>query len=216
MNEVYVGMVVHDSHGLIGSVVDVASTSADDQQIVIRRHDGTTQTLSTDAYTVHGDTLYITATSATADTANDPVRTRELSVQDVMELEDGETVTLPIVREEAVIRTQQVERGGVRIHKRVEEREESAMQPTLREEVRVERVPIGRAIESVPDVREEGDTLIIPVVEEILVVQKQLILKEEIRLTKHRFTQEEAVRVVLREEQVEVERLDDARRAEQM
>ena len=52
------------------------------------------------------------------------------------------------------------------------------------EEVTVERVPRGVPIDVVPSVREEDGVLIIPVVEEQLVVTKRLILKEEIRITR--------------------------------
>ena len=56
--------------------------------------------------------------------------------------------------------------------------------------------------------REEDGVLIVPVVEEQLVVTTRLILKEEIRITRRSRT--EAVRepVRLRSEQVDIERLE--------
>ena len=47
-------------------------------------------------------------------------------------------------------------------------------------------------IEEAPEIRTEGDTMIIPVVEERLIVVKQLFLKEEVHI-RHR-TEREAVR----------------------
>ena len=40
-------------------------------------------------------------------------------------------------------------------------------------------MPIGRPVDAVPPVREEGDTTVMSVVEEIVVVEHRLILKEE-------------------------------------
>jgi uncharacterized protein (TIGR02271 family) len=57
--------------------------------------------------------------------------------------------------------------------------------------------------------RQEGDTLIIPVYEEILVVEKRLVLKEEIRITKRHIDATEQARVLLREEHVDIEELGD-------
>ncbi|HKD44205.1 MAG TPA: DUF2382 domain-containing protein [Candidatus Angelobacter sp.] len=38
----------------------------------------------------------------------------------------------------------------------------------------IERRPIGRAVEQEPAIREEGDVLMIPVMEEALVVERRL------------------------------------------
>src|SRR5262249_13245589 len=65
------------------------------------------------------------------------------------------------------------------ITRRVEEQVEYDL---AREEVQVERVPIGQFVAEAPAVREEGDAVIIPVVEEVLVVERRLLLKEEIRV----------------------------------
>jgi len=43
--------------------------------------------------------------------------------------------------------------------------------------VEIERVPIDRAVDVVPPIRQEGDITIIPVVEEIVVVERRLVLR---------------------------------------
>jgi stress response protein YsnF len=48
--------------------------------------------------------------------------------------------------------------------------------------VEIGRVPVGRPVDTMPPVRQEGDTTIVPVVEEIIVVGRRLILKEEVRI----------------------------------
>jgi stress response protein YsnF len=51
---------------------------------------------------------------------------------------------------------------------------------------------------------------VVPVLEEVLVVQKQLRLKEEVRITRHRREAHAPQTIVLRSEEVEVERFDDS------
>jgi hypothetical protein len=58
--------------------------------------------------------------------------------------------------------------------------------PLFSEEVSVERVVVDRMIDEVPQVRQEGDVLVIPVVEEVITVQKRLLLKEEVRVSRRR------------------------------
>jgi stress response protein YsnF len=67
--------------------------------------------------------------------------------------------------------------------------------PLVREDVEVRRVAVNRVVEEAPKVRRRGDTVIVPVVEEELVVTKRLVLKEEIHLVKRR-TKERVVKEV--------------------
>jgi stress response protein YsnF len=93
----------------------------------------------------------------------------------------AETV-LPIVEETLHLGKRLVETGRVRVSLSTSV-EEEILRDTLRtRHAEVERVPIGRAVTEVPRVRQEGDVVIIPVVEEVLVVEKRLVLKEEIHL----------------------------------
>jgi uncharacterized protein (TIGR02271 family) len=50
--------------------------------------------------------------------------------------------------------------------------------------VTIEHVPIGEVVDAVPPVREEGDTIVLPVVEERLVVERRLVLVEEVRISR--------------------------------
>lgn len=122
-------------------------------------------------------------------------------------LAPGERVVIPSIREEAEVHTRAVETGRVHIAKQVVEREEIVSVPVASEHVRVERVPIGRTVDAMPQVRLEGDTTIIPVVEEVVVVERRLLLKEEIRVTRERaVSPSPPQRVTLRSESVRVER----------
>ena len=112
---------------------------------------------------------------------------------------------IALAREELRVTRRVVDRGGVRIRVSVNERDE-AVDLLLREQgVEVERVPIGRVVEYPPETRQEGDTLVIPIVEEILVVERRLVLKEEVRVrrTERQRSSRETAR--LRSEVAEVE-----------
>src|SRR5581483_12103193 len=54
------------------------------------------------------------------------------------------------------------------------------------EEVQVEHIPVNRIVETRPGVRQEGDVTIVPVIEEVITVQKRLLLREEVRVTRTR------------------------------
>jgi uncharacterized protein (TIGR02271 family) len=118
--------------------------------------------------------------------------------------EPDELITL--ADERVRVEKREVERGRVVVRKRVETREEFAEAILRHEELSVERVPLGVAVDAPPPVREEGDVLIVPVLEEQLVVQTRLILKEELRITRHRRAEAFKEPVQLRAEVAEVTR----------
>ena len=116
---------------------------------------------------------------------------------------------IPLVEEQIDVSKRETERGRVVIRTHVEEREERAELDLHQEEVSVERVSVGRPVETAPPVREEDGVLIVPVLEEQLVIQTRLILKEEIRITRKRRTEHVSEPVRLRAERAEVVRLKD-------
>lgn len=121
-------------------------------------------------------------------------------------------MTFPVMEEEMDVATRVIDTGkGIRVHKTVSEREEVVNQPLLREEIAVEHVTVGRDISDseLPQVRYEGQTMIVPVLEEVLVVQKRLMLKEELHITRQRREVQETQSVLLRSEQISVERFDE-------
>lgn len=111
-----------------------------------------------------------------------------------------------LAQEQLELSKHEVERGRVVIRTRVEERDELAELELLQDEVTVERVPRGVPVETKPAMREEDGVLIVPVVEEQLVVTTRLILKEEIRIARRSHTKLVREPVRLRSEQVDIER----------
>ena len=117
-------------------------------------------------------------------------------------------LVVPIIEEFAVVHREMVESGKVRLSKTVHEHEEALNLTLQHEEVQVERIPLNQFVADnspAPAVRYEGDTLVVPVVREVMV--KRLLLVEELRVTKHQVQTQETQRVTLRQEQIQVDRL---------
>jgi len=112
---------------------------------------------------------------------------------------------IPVVEEQVQVDKRSVETGKVRIKKVVHEQPETVDIPLLAEEIEVQRVAVNRNLDKPVSVRYEGDTLIIPLFEEVLVVQKQLRLKEEVHITKKQIEKRQPEQVTLRREEVIVE-----------
>jgi uncharacterized protein (TIGR02271 family) len=129
-------------------------------------------------------------------------------------LVDAEEFVVPVTEEAVTVQTRQRQSGVVEIRKSVHERTEVVDQPLQAEEVEVERVAINRIVEAPVPVRQEGDTTIIPLLEEVLVVEKRLLLREEVHIKKLRKVVHEAQEVLLREERVEIVRKADSGQGE--
>lgn len=116
-------------------------------------------------------------------------------------------MVIPVAREELHVEARPVPGGRVVVRKHVSVGDEVVDVPLTREEVTVERVPRDELVDAPPPVREEGDTTIVPVLEEEVVVEKRLRLKEELRITRRRREERRTSRVPLRREEVTVERV---------
>jgi uncharacterized protein (TIGR02271 family) len=117
-----------------------------------------------------------------------------------------DSATLPLLAEELSVSKETVETGRVRVATRTREREALIDEDLARERVEIETVPIGSRIDAVPEARQEGDTTIIPIVEEVLVVERQLVLKEEVRIRRVRTTEHHKETVKLRYQEAVVTR----------
>lgn len=113
---------------------------------------------------------------------------------------------IPLVEEELSVSKRQREKGRVVVQTIPRERQELVEQELERVDVEIERIPVDRVVETPPRIREEGDTLVIPVVEEVVVVEKRLVLREEIRVHRRRSVEQFQQPVTLRSEDVRIER----------
>ncbi|MBA2501450.1 MAG: YsnF/AvaK domain-containing protein [Pyrinomonadaceae bacterium] len=126
-----------------------------------------------------------------------------------------ESTVIPVIAEELHVGKRVVETGRVRIRKFVREHEETVDEPLMAEEVRVERVAVNRVIDAPVDVRYEDGRMIIPLMEEVLVVEKRLMLKEELHVTRQQVERRNPQVVTLRSEEVEIERADGEMRTQE-
>jgi uncharacterized protein (TIGR02271 family) len=122
--------------------------------------------------------------------------------------EETDDIVIPVVEEEIATGIRAVKTGAVRVDKHVEKRVRRVHAPLIHEDVEVRRVPINRVITAMPKPRKRGGTVIVPVVEEEIVVTKRLVLKEEIHMVKRRTRQQVTKEVEVNREQAVVRRLD--------
>lgn len=116
------------------------------------------------------------------------------------------TVTVPVAEEQVIVKTRRSERSRVRVTKTVEEEPQIILREAVSRTVDVERVAMDRFVEQPGGARLEGDTLVIPVYEEVPVVVMRTKLKEEIRITTRTVAEARRIPVTVRRERVTVER----------
>lgn len=129
-------------------------------------------------------------------------RGRAHSVQDHVKRE----LVIPLLGEEVAVTKQVVETGRVTVARVTREQPEMIAEPLVAETVEISRVPIGRQVETMPAVRHEGETIVIPVVEERLLIERRLFLKEEVRIRRVRTCRTHRESVTLRHHEVVVNR----------
>ena len=117
-----------------------------------------------------------------------------------------EVAAIPLLEERLSIAKRQVESGRVRVHVTVEERKETVTEELLHDDLQIERVPRNIRLTEVPHVRLEGNVTIVPVVEEVVVVEKALMLVEEIRISRRSVAETAQIPVTLRSERADVHR----------
>lgn len=125
---------------------------------------------------------------------------------DERKVEEQEVAAIPLVEERFSVEKREVETGRFRVRIAVDQHEERVTEELTRDEIDIEHVPMNVPLQEVPTVRLEGSTTIIPVVEEQLVVEKRLVLVEEIHLHRRKTSETQEVPVTLRSERAVVER----------
>ena len=140
--------------------------------------------------------------------ANEPIHnsTTLLSQADTIGRDDDAIIQL--VEERLTIGKRNVAGGTVKVSTRTETHEETVDFTLDHAKVDVERVPVGRPIDAAPPVKHEGDTMIVPVIEERLVVTKQLYLVEELHIHQRMVHEPVTTSVPLRRQYAVVERTD--------
>lgn len=138
---------------------------------------------------------------------NTPPTTTPL-VQDESLSDAPSTIVIPVIEEQFQVHKEQIETGRVLVNKRVREETQTIDVPVTHEVVDVQRVPINQVVNEVPLSRQEGDTLILPVVREEVVTSIRLVLVEEVHITRKQEQSVDHQTVTLRRESISVDRTD--------
>jgi uncharacterized protein (TIGR02271 family) len=197
MAQAYVAAVVgaDGTHGTIDTTLWPLDGSK--PEVLVQLDDGGQVLVPFEALNRQSDGSYVVSMTAS-----------ELEQRRVMgSVAAEQSLVIPVMVEDLDVQKDKKEAGRVRIRKVVREREELVDEPLLREEVIIERVPINRFVEAAIPLRSEGDTVIISLLEEVPVVEKRLMLKEELRITVRRVEAHKPTSVTLRSEEVTVERI---------
>lgn len=197
MAQAYVVAVV-GADGLRGTVdTTLWPLDGSKSEVLVQLGDGRKVLVPFEALSRQGDGSYVMSLDAS-----------ELEHRRVMgSVAGGQSLIVPVMVEELDVQKHRVEAGRVRISKVVREHEELVDEPLLREEVIIERVPINRFVEEAIPLRSEGDTIIVSLLEEVPVVEKRLMLKEELRITVRRVEAHKPISVTLRSEEATVEHI---------
>lgn len=131
----------------------------------------------------------------------------EQTAEKTKDTEIKDQVVVPLHVEEVSVAKRRVVTGRVKVGTVTKESEQLVEELLEHEHVEIERTPIGKQVDKAPAVREEGDTLIIPILEEIVVVERRLLLKEEVRVRRTREKQPYQERVVVRKQEAVITRL---------
>lgn len=124
----------------------------------------------------------------------------------LLDVSPGSAMVLPVIAEEVIVEKRTVPRERVRIHTKVSTREQIVDVVVSNETMNVERVPVGQVVESTRAPWQDGDTFVVPVYEETFVVEKRLVLREEVRVTCTRREEHIPQHVQLRSEEISIER----------
>jgi stress response protein YsnF len=131
----------------------------------------------------------------------------DLKVDSTVESSGFEDIVIPLHVEEVSVSKRQVDTGRVQVSTVTHRHEELVDELLSRERVEIERVAMDQPVDAMPSIREEGDTIIVPVVEEVLVIERRLRLKEEVRIRRVSSTEKYQEKVMLRKQEAVVTRL---------
>jgi uncharacterized protein (TIGR02271 family) len=133
--------------------------------------------------------------------------TKRIPDQLVSQDTSSEVEVIALAEEEVRLDKRMVTTGKVRVRTIVDVETELAKATLDGETVDITRVPIDRIVDQAPGIRVEDNVTIIPVLEEVLIVEKRLVLKEEVHIRKLATTEEVEIPVELRKQHAVIERL---------
>lgn len=121
---------------------------------------------------------------------------------------DKDEVIVPVIAEQLHVDAVPVLKGGVRVVKRTVGQEHLVEQELRRDHVEVKRVKVHRVVDGPQEAIQSGNTIVIPVVEEVLRIERQWVVTEEIHLIRTEETSTFRDKVIVNREEATVERFD--------
>ncbi|OGX91881.1 YsnF/AvaK domain-containing protein [Hymenobacter coccineus] len=116
-------------------------------------------------------------------------------------------LVVPVIEEFVRLEKETVETGRVVIRKYVHLDTQTVDVPLREEQVQVQRIAVNRYVDEAPAVRYEGETMILPILREEVVVTKRLLLVEELHVRTQVLNNSTPQTVELRREEVHYERV---------
>lgn len=156
--------------------------------------DATTDAVTTD------DAILLGTSSETLDTTG-TVETE--AVTETVDLEDKD-LSFTLAEEQLKADVYETQIGTVAISKRTEVLPVEGAIDVQHDEVKIEHKEVNEPVADAEQPWYEGDTLVVPVYEEVLVTEKRLYLKEEIRITRIKETEQVTVRDTVRRQVIDV------------
>ena len=124
-------------------------------------------------------------------------------------------VVIPVVQEQVSVDAVPVVTGGVRVTKRVESQDQVIEQQLHTTHADVKRVKTNRVVDGPQQpIQRSGNTMIIPVVSEVLHIEKRWVVTEEIHITQREEVENFQQTVPVNYEHADIEQLDESGNAE--
>lgn len=117
------------------------------------------------------------------------------------------TRTLTVAEETATVEVVREETGGTRVRVVTDQEDVTLPVELSDEQVEITRHPVNAEIDAMPQIRQEGDVTILPVVEERAVVVTRLFVTEEIHIRRIRQIRTDEVQATLRRQRAVIEPL---------
>lgn len=124
------------------------------------------------------------------------------SLEDLDQSEGETRRKIELAEEVATIRKRVVDHGGVRLETVTETRDETVTAALKGSDVEIRRIPRDEVVQTAPPIREEGNTTIIPILEERVVLRTELVLVEEVHLIRSETRETVEIPVSLRSQRV--------------
>jgi len=206
-------MIIVDKSGLRGTVVDLEQLPfMNDSQLLVDFENGQRVLVPREMLTHQEEEQYYLPVSVQELSSELPGSDQKVvlnTVDGLSLMPNTQLQVIPVLEESVSVEKRTRDVGIIEIRKTVHERTQIVDEPLKSERVEIERFAINRIVDEPVPIRNEGDTTIISLLEEVLVIEKRLLLREEVHIKKIYTEVHEPQEVLLREERVEVMRTSD-------